>query len=98
MGESASEGEVVVNIVVANAVAVRVVVNLIRSGLEGGERVAWGLEKGGGIGGFVVVVVVEEEEEERKDEWWRMVAIGVLDCLRNLWLGVDYYYIIVGLS
>lgn len=78
MGESASDGEAVVNIVVANAVAVKVVVNLIRSGLEGGERLAWGLEKGGG---FVVVVVVEEEEEERKDEGWRMVAIGILDCL-----------------
>lgn len=69
VGESAREGGEVVRIVVAIAVAVSVV----KKGLEGGDKVDWGLEKGGGTGGFVVVE--EEEEEERKDEGWRMLAM-----------------------
>lgn len=75
MEESAREGGEDVSIVMANAVAVSEVVSLVRRGLVGGDKVAWGLEKGGGTGGFGVVVVEEEEEEERKDEGWRMLAM-----------------------
>lgn len=76
VGESAREGREVVSIVVAIAVAVSVVVNFVKRGLEGGDKVDWGLEKGGGTGGFVVVVV-EEEAEERKDEGWRILAMWI---------------------
>lgn len=72
-GESAKEGREVVSIVVAIAVAVSVV----KRGLEGGDKVDWGLEKGGDTGGFVVVVVVEEEEE-RRDEGWRILAMWIV--------------------
>lgn len=72
VGESAREGREVVSIVVAIAVAV----NFVKRGLEGGDKVDWGLEKGGVTGGFVVVVV-EEEAEERKDEGWRILAMWI---------------------